>query len=108
MSTRGRAYIGAAHKAAITIDNSLDYDAGDIQEITLTMTKKAANGDVVVQFTKSAAEVQIEGKDRLMLYIHPGKVPEAGSYRVRVNWTDKNGQPHRGTVVENGIIRFYD
>ncbi|SEN74048.1 hypothetical protein [Nitrosomonas marina] len=108
MAIKGRAYLGSAHKVAITIENSLDYDSDDIQEITLTLTRTKVDGVTTVQFTKSAAEVQIETKKRLMLYIHPGKVTEAGGYQVSINWTDKNGQPHRGTVIENEIIRFYE
>lgn len=108
MSIRGRAYIGAAHKVGITIENSLDYDSSDILEITVTLTKATVDGTTTVQFTKSAAEVQIESSKRLMLYIHPGKVTEAGGYQVSINWTDKNGQPHRGTVIESEIIRFYE
>lgn len=107
MTTEGRAYIGSAHKVAIIIKNSIDYDSDDIQEITLTLTKETDNA-ITVQFTKSAAEVQIETKERLILYIHPGKVTASGGYNVGIKWTDKNGQPHTGTVVRNARIRFYE
>lgn len=107
MSISGRAYVGVAHKVAIKIFNSLDYDANDIQEITLTI-KNTLDSSIAVSFTKSAAEIQIESQNALMLYIKPDKVTVPGNYELSLSWIDGNGQPHRGTISEGGIIRFYE
>jgi hypothetical protein len=107
MSISGRAYVGVAHKVAIKIFNSLDYNVSDIQEIILQF-KHSLDSNVTVQFTKSDAEIQIESQNSLMLYIKPNKVTVPGNYELSLSWIDRNGQPHKGTVSENGIIRFYE
>jgi len=107
MSISGRAYVGVAHKVAIKIFNSLDYDASDIQEITLTL-KNTLDSNITASFAMSAAEIQIESQNALMLYIKPNKVTVPGNYELSLSWIDGNGQPHKGTIIKGGIIRFYE
>lgn len=106
MRTKGRAYANRAHKIALLVENSIDFNAGDIDEITITLTKIGDPG-TSIDFTKSNAQVQIESDQLLMWYILDDKVTAKGSYRLSIVWIDKNGQTHQGEPSGDGIIRFY-
>ncbi|SFL34271.1 hypothetical protein SAMN05216302_106411 [Nitrosomonas aestuarii] len=106
MRVKGRAYANRAHSVELPIENSPDFKADDVSELTITLTK-INDPEVSIDFTKSNAEVQIESDQLLMWYILGDKVTAKGSYQLSIVWIDKNGQPHQGTPSGDGIIRFY-
>ena len=106
MTTGSRAYINVAHTIFFPVEESVDFDTSDIDEITIKLTKES-DASVIVEFKLSTVEIEVVSPQLLKLHIRANKVTVAGNYEISFSWTDKSGQPHRGTPTESEIIRFY-
>ncbi len=106
MSTGSRAYVNVAHTIFCPVEESVDYDTSDIVDITIKLTKED-DASMVVEFKMSEVEIEVVSPQLLRLHIRANKVTVAGDYGISFSWTDKSGQPHRGTPTESEIIRFY-